>query len=173
MNLAAIKDWIVALSGSVSMLAVALGIWMSLREFRLKLRAEARQQQSADVESDVRLQTLFSELMKTANGRSGYQVSEKAVEFLLQNAKSSSGQVDIPTLNRAIENLAVLRLPVGSAAQDAAVASIAALTLRHKSLEQPGIRALEALCKPVTSRTAEETLKEVQKTLAARAGQRM
>jgi hypothetical protein len=124
MTLGEAKDWVLALSASVSMLAVATGVWMSLREYRLKMQAEARQQRSADIEADVRLQTLFAELMKIANGRSGYQVSEKAVEFLLQHMKTSTGEVDIPSLNRAIEDLAVLRLPVGSAAQDAAVASI-------------------------------------------------
>lgn len=61
-----------------------------------------------------------------------------------------------------------MTLPVGSAAQDAAVASIAALTLRHKALEEPGLRALEALCSPVTSRNAVATLKAVQEMLAAR-----
>jgi len=84
MNLAAIKEWILTISASVSMLSVAFGIWLSLRDLRLKLQAETRQQHSADVEADIRLQTLFAELMKIANGRSGYEVSEKAVEFLLK-----------------------------------------------------------------------------------------
>ena len=67
----------------------------------------------------------------------GYQVSEKAVEFLLQNARSSSGGLDITTLKQSILPLAVLTLPVRSAAQDAAVGSIATLAIHHKTLEDP------------------------------------
>jgi ribosomal protein S7 len=172
MTIADLKEWVLTISASVSMIAVAVGIWMSLREYRIKLQAERRQQQSAEIEAEIRLQTLFSELMKTANGRSGYQVSEKAVEFCLQHIKTTTGDTDIATLNRAIENLAVLTLPVGSASQDAAIAAIAALTLRHKELEEPGLRALQSLCNPVTSKHAEHYLKEVTETLALRSNAR-
>jgi hypothetical protein len=168
MTIAEVKDWILAISASVSMIAVAVGIWMSLKEYRLKLQSELRQQQSAEIEAEIRLQTLFSELMKTANGRSGYQVSEKAVEFLLQNIKTTTGETDIVALNRAIQDLAILRLPVGSASQDAAVAAIAALTLRYKALEEPGLRALESLCNPITSKHAEHYQREVHETLLSR-----
>jgi hypothetical protein len=168
MNLANIKEWVLTLSASVSMLAVGVGIWMSLREYRLKLQAERRQQRSAEVESEIRLQTLFSELMEIANGRNGYQVSEKAVEFLLQNFKSPSGDLNLAMLNQAIEDLAILTLPVGSAQQDTAIAAIAALTLRHSILEDPGLRALESLCSPATSKVAPSYLKLVRDSLSAR-----
>jgi hypothetical protein len=170
MSIAEAKEWVLTLSASVSMLAVAVGIWMSLREYRLKLRAEARQQLSAEIEAEIRLQTLFSELMRVANGRSGYQVSEKAVEFLLENIKKEGGAIDLPALNQAIEDVAVLTLPVGSASQDAAVAAIAALTLGHEVLEEPGLRALESLCSPVTSKHAETYLKKVRNVLSQRRG---
>ena len=165
MNIADIKEWVLTLSASVSMLAVGVGIWMSLREYRLKLQAERRQQRSAEVESEIRLQTLFSELMEIANGRNGYQVSEKAVEFLLQNFK---GDLNLAVLNQAVKDLAILTLPVGSAQQDAAIAAIAALTLRHSILEDPGLRALESLCSPETSKVANSYLKLVRDSLSAR-----
>lgn len=168
MNINVFKEWILTISASVSMLAVAVGIWMSLREYRIKLQAERRQQRSAGIEAEIRLQTLFSELMKIANGRSGYQVSEKAVDFLLQNVKATSGEINTAHLNQALEDLAILTLPVGSASQDAAVAAIAALTLRYEELEEPGLRALESLCNPVTSKHAEPYLKLVRDTLSSR-----
>jgi len=168
MALADFKEWILTLSASISMISVAVGVWLSLREYRLKLQSERRQQRSAEIEAEIRLQTLFSELMKVANGRSGYQVSEKAVEFLLQNLKTDEDDTNIATLNRAIENLAILTLPVGSASQDAAVASIASLTVRYRELEEPGLRALESLCSPVTSKHAEHYLEEVRETLESR-----
>lgn len=172
MTSAGLKEWILIVSASVSMIAVAIGIWMSLREYRIKLQAERRQQRSAEIEAEIRLQTLFSELMKIANGRSGYQVSERAVDFLLQHLKADSGDINIANLNRTIEELAILTLPVGSASQDAAVAAIAALTLRHEELEEPGLRALESLCNPVTSKHAEAYLKKVRDALLSRCSER-
>jgi hypothetical protein len=53
----------------------------------VKLKAEARAQESSELEAEVRLNALFSELMVTANGRSGYVVSDKAIEYLLEKLK--------------------------------------------------------------------------------------
>lgn len=166
MSLTEAKDWVLVASASISMLAVAAGIWMSLRDFRLKLRAETRQQRSAEIEAEIRLQTLFSELMKVANGRSGYQVSEKAVDFVLQRVKVAEGELDIEVLNQKLEDLAILNLPVGSAAQDAAVAAIAMLATRYDVLREPGLRALESLCNPETSEHAKSYLAKVRDEVA-------
>jgi hypothetical protein len=172
MTITEFKELILTISASISMLAVAIGIWMSLKEYRIKLQAERRQQRSAEIEAEIRLQTLFSELMKIANGRSGYQVSEKAVDFVLQNVKSPSGEINIANLNQAIEDFAILTLPVGLASQDAAVAAIAALTLRYNELEEPGLRALESLCNSNMSKHAESYLKMVRDARSSRSGER-
>ncbi len=145
MDVSQLKEWILTVSASISMLAVAVGVWMSLKEYRLKLQAEARERRSAEVEAEIRLQTLFSELMSRANGRSGYAVSENAAQFVLQNLHSDEGTLDLETLNQAVEDGAILTLPVGAAAQDAAVAAIAGLTIRHPELRDTGLRALESL----------------------------
>ncbi len=165
MSMSEAKDWVLVVSGSISMLSVAVGIWMSLREYRLKIRSETRQQKSAEIEAEIRLQTLFSEIMKTANGRSGYQLSEKAAEFFLQNIKLE-GEVDVDNLNRSLADLAVLTLPVGSAAQDAAVAAISSLAIRYDVLRSPGLRALESLCDPVTSKHAAKYLADLKGVIA-------
>jgi hypothetical protein len=160
-----VKEWILTVSASVSMIAVAVGVWMSLKEYRLKLQAEGRQQRSAEVEAEIRLQTLFSDLMNIANGRSGYQVSEKTAEFVLQNLKPPNGEIDLASLNQAVEDGAILTLPVGSAAQDAAVAAIAGLTLRHKELREAGLRALESLSRTVPTGCAPAYLESVTEAL--------
>jgi hypothetical protein len=168
MDILQLKEWILVISTSISMIAVAIGIWMSLREYRIKLQSELRQQRSAEIESEIRLHTLFTDLMKTANGRSGYQVSEKAVEYFLTHGKPSSRKINYKELNQAIEDIAILTLPVGSASQDAAVAAIASLALKYKELEEPGLRALESLCNPVTSKHAEAYLKKIHNELSSR-----
>jgi hypothetical protein len=168
MNVTAFKEWIVAVSASVSMLSVAVGVWLSLAEYRMKLRDEHRQELSADVEREIRLQTLFTELMQIANGRSGHQVSEKAVEFVLANVGdlvTEGGKIDLSTLNSAVRELAVVDLPVGSAAQDAAIAAIASLTERHPMLREAGLRALESLKYPTTSPVVEHYHRQVTEFL--------
>lgn len=136
MDVTEVKEWILIVSASITMLSVAAGVWLSLREYRLKLRGERRQELSAEIEAEIHLQTLFTDLMQIANGREGYQVSEKAVEFLLATWKIEDGKLDIKTLNREAADLAIFTLPVGAASQDAAVAAIAALTMRHRMLHE-------------------------------------
>ena len=60
-----------------------------------------------------------------------------------------------------IEDLSILRIPVGSASQDAAIAAIAALTMRYSILHETGLRALESLIHPVTSPVAKYYYDEV------------
>lgn len=160
-----IKQWILTLSAAVTMLSVATGIWLSLKEYRLKLQAERRQQASSEIEGEIKLQKLFAEMAMIANGRSGYTVSEKAVAYLLDNMQSTKGEIDLDKINRALEDLAVIRLPVGSASQDAAIAAIASLTKRHKALHAPGLRALESLANPPVSPVVSDYLNDVRQYL--------
>ena len=149
----AILKWVQVSSASVSMLAVALGIWLALREYRIKLLAERRQQKTSEVEGEIRLQAHFSALMDIANGRSGYAVSEEAAKFALSHLPEA--EMKPKAINQVVEDLAILTLPVGSAAQDAAVASIAHLAVKYETLREPGLRALRSLCVPVTSKHAQ------------------
>ena len=167
MTLAEAKDWVLVISGSITMLSIAVGIWLSLREYRLKLKAESRLERSSEIETEIRLLTLFTTLMQTANGRSGYHVSEKAVEFLLANAGAGGGRVDADALSQAVTRFATLTLPVGSAAQDAAVAAIASLTIKHPMLRDAGMRALQSLVEPLISPAAAYYHEKVQTHLKA------
>lgn len=164
MDLDGIKEWIIVLSASVTMLSVATGIWLSLREYRLKLQAEGRLERASEIEAEIRLHTLFTQLMRTANGRSGYQLSEKAIEFLLAHFHSEGGKLDIVAVNRALEDLSIIRFPVGSAEQDSSVAAISSLTIRHPVLREAGMRALQALVHPATSPVAQNYY---EKTISA------
>ena len=84
MNLSEAKEWLLVMSGSAALVSLAISTWLALREYRLKLQAEARAANSAKAETDVRLLKAFTELMDLANGRSGYVVSEKIIEELFR-----------------------------------------------------------------------------------------
>jgi hypothetical protein len=165
MNLTEIKDWLVPISTSFGIITVAVGVWMSLREYRLKLKAEARLEKSAEVEANIRLLTLFSEFMKTANGRSGYATSEKAIEWFLSNQQPqevSKSQGGLNNLNQQLEDLAILTLPVGSAAQDSTVAAIAVLAERHEILRDVAAQALDSLKFPRLSTVVDKYARRVE-----------
>ena len=141
-----IREWILVLSGSITLLSVAISSWLALRQYRLKLKEEERACASARVEADIRLVKAFSELMDIAHARSGQVLSEKTVESLFsQKAISQSELADPEALSRKLATAAVFTLTVGLAAQDAAIAAIAVLGARHEVLRQPAIQALESL----------------------------
>jgi hypothetical protein len=165
MNPTEVKDWLVPVSTSFGIVTVAVGVWMSLREYRLKLKAEARLEKAAEVEANIRLLTLFSEFMKTANGRSGYATSEKAIEWFLSNKQPqevSHSQGGLKNLNQQLEDLAILTLPVGSAAQDSTIAAIAVLAERHEILKDVAAQALDSLKFPRLSTVVDKYARRVQ-----------
>ena len=123
MNLNTIKEWLIVLSSMGSLIMVAFGVWFALRDYRLKLKAETRLKSSAQVEQDIQLLKLFTEIMNIAHGRGGTQVSERAVELILKPEVAKELFSQGKELKDLLNN-AVIVLPVGGAAQDAAIAAI-------------------------------------------------
>ena len=60
-----IKDAVISLTG----LFAIFQIWLSLKEYRLKLQAETRLTESTRAETDIRLLETFSRFVNTATGR--------------------------------------------------------------------------------------------------------
>jgi hypothetical protein len=145
MNASTLKDWLVPVSTSLVLISTAVGIWLSLRDYRLKLQAEARLKYSAQVETDIQLLKLFTEIMNIANARGASVVSEKAVEFLLKDKNLQELTMNGRHIRDILMDGAVLVLPVGEAAQDAAIAAIATLGRRHEILQDASVQALESL----------------------------
>jgi hypothetical protein len=140
------REWILVMSGSVTLLSVATSSWLALRQYRLKLKEEERLSLSARTETDIRLVKAFGEIMDIAHGRSGHVLSEKTVESLFsKNAFNQTDLADSQLLRQRLETAAVFTLPVGLAAQDAAIAAIASLGARHDVLRGPATQALESL----------------------------
>ncbi|MGE0259564.1 MAG: hypothetical protein AB7H71_04945 [Alphaproteobacteria bacterium] len=146
-----IRAWLVAASGVVSMLAVAIGIWVSLKDYRLKLKAETRLANSTQVELDIKLLTLFPQIMNIANGRGENIHSEKAIEILLQSmvARIDTNRgpdvKEVERIRNTLRDTTIFAAPVGGAAQDAAIAAIWALGKRHELLRPVSKRALESI----------------------------
>ena len=144
MDLTLLKDWLVPISTFITLITASIGGWLSLREFRLKVRAETRLAQSSELESDIKLITLFIEIMDIAHGRGGNQVSEKAIEAILSPEVIKGLGLSRENIREILEN-SVIRLPVGFAAQDAAICAIWALGHKHAILKPIAIQALYSL----------------------------
>src|SRR3990170_4374615 len=83
MVLETLTDLLIPISTFVTLITASIGGWLALKEYRLKLRAETRLAESSEVESDIKLLKLFTEIMDIAHGRGGYDVSEKVMERIL------------------------------------------------------------------------------------------
>jgi hypothetical protein len=145
MDLAAIKEWLVPLSTFVALITGSIGGWLSLKEYRLKVQAETRVARSAELEADIKLLKLFTEIMTIAHARGGTTVSEKVIEKLLTPEMLKELGIPPTAIQSVIAN-AVINLPVGVAAQDAAISAIWVLGGRHEILRPVAIQALTSLC---------------------------
>jgi len=144
MELSTIKEWLVPASTCITLITASIGGWLSLREYRLKVKADIRLTQSTELEADIKLLKLFTEIMNIAHARGGVQVSEKAIEKILSPEVIKELGITKIDIKAAIDN-AVISLPVGIAAQDAAICAIWVLGKRHNVLKPVAIQALMTL----------------------------
>lgn len=142
MDISTLKDWLVPVSTAGSLIAVAVGAFLSLREYKLKLRADTRLAYSAQVEADIKLLTLFTTIMNIAHARGESVVSDKLLE-LMTNPEILSKLP--PGASLDLKDAGVITLPVGVAAQDAAIAAVCELGKKHALLRPVAIQALESL----------------------------
>ena len=141
-----VKDWLLVVSGTITLLSVAISSWLALGQYRLKLKEEERLSVSARTETDIKLVKVFSELMDIAHGRSGHVLSEKTVEFLLAHNFVPDREMSYASaVGRKLAAAAIFALPVGEASQDAAIAAIAALGGRHEVLRDLALQGLQSL----------------------------
>ncbi len=145
-TLAIVRDWLIPVSTFITLLTVAIGAYQSLREYRLKLRAESRLTTSTAVEMDIKLMQGFTDLLALAHSRKGSYLSEKTVEKMFDNKLFTDQELKDPQLlNRKLEAVAVLNVFSGIAEQDAFIAAITNLGIKHEILRSPTIQALETM----------------------------
>lgn len=144
--LEAIKGWLVPVSTFITLLTLAAGAYESLKEYRLKLKAEQRLAISTAVEMDIKLMQGFTDLLALAHSRKGSYLSEKVVEKMFDNRLFTEEELSDPDLlSRKLEKVAVLNIFSGKAEQSAFVAAITNLALKHEILKAPTIQALESM----------------------------
>lgn len=157
-----IKDWLIPVSTFITLLTVSIGTYQSLKEYRLKLKAEIRLSQSAEVDMDIKLMQGFTQLLALAHARKGNYLSEKTVEKMFEKELFTEEELHNPNkLNRKIEQVAILNIYSGVAEQDAFVAAITNLGLKHEILRTPVIQALETMMTFIPN-TAEKYLNRIK-----------
>jgi hypothetical protein len=160
MDISVLKDWLVPISTFVTLITASIGGWLALREYRLKVKAEIRLTKSAELEADIKLLKLFTEIMNIAHARGGNVVSDKAIEKILTPEIIKQFGLSGEDLQNILRN-SVVMLPVGVAAQDAAISAIWVLGNRHEVLKPVAIQALTSLTgfKPIVATPYLEDLK--------------
>jgi hypothetical protein len=128
----------------IAVTAAIISAAVALLEYGLKVNAERRLTKSTKIESDIKLIKLFTEIMDIAHGRRGSYVSEKAVEMLLPFEIEEASEFLVSDIKGTLEK-AVINLPVGLAAQNAAIRSIYELGKEHQILKPIAIQGLENL----------------------------
>lgn len=159
-----IRDLLIPLSAVGSLLSVAIGSLLALKQYRLKLEAETRLKETARIESNLQLLRVFTEIMNIAHARVAYYSSEKAIEAILKPENVASLLHDRAKLSQTIQ-ACIVPLPVGAAAQSASIAAIAALGQRHEILTNVAIEGLKSLTK-VGIEVPEEYLKALNEKAA-------
>src|SRR3954452_5418823 len=100
MDLAAVRDWILVLSASATLLSVAASVWLGVQQYRLKLKAEERLARSAQAETDLRLLSAFADLVQDATSTGKYRVSETLLKFLIDSGHLTRADLDNPSALR-------------------------------------------------------------------------
>ena len=132
-----IKELLVPIATSVTLLSVAISSWLALKQYRLKLKSEK-------IENDIKLIKAFCDLLNLAHARSQTTFSEKFLDKLFEKEIISKADFEELSLDQKIDKTALI-VPVGSAAQDAAIAAVATLGLRHDVLKDASVQALTSL----------------------------
>jgi hypothetical protein len=165
MNFGDIRDWVIL----ISIGSAAIGILLSLKEYRIKLQAETRLAESTRAETDVRLLQLFTELLEIASGRMGEAVfSKEILDMLIQkDILTEDDYKSLDSLKSKISKATMIAQTPGIESVNAAYASIATLAKRHPVLYEPAIEALET-CRKWNPQLSEKYLISIHDEITTR-----
>lgn len=140
------EKWIKLFVECSSLIAIVIGLFEFMKNYKLKLKGEIRLQEQSKVNADISLLNNFTKIMEVAHARGGYKVSETIIEKYLEKQNITKyNDTELSNLNDKIETGSILTFPVGAAAQDAAIASIYELGTRHEILKNPALQGLKSL----------------------------
>jgi hypothetical protein len=144
-GISGIKEWLLPISGFVSLITVAIGSWLAVNNYLLNIEAEKRLNDSTTIESNINLLTHFSKMMQMANSRYDPILSEKVIEGLFQNkiinAEDFKDEASIKIASRKLE-YSLLTPAYGLATQKAAIGAIYTLGKEHYILREAAIEGL-------------------------------
>jgi hypothetical protein len=161
------EPWIPIVAPVATVFAAFLAAIPFYLQTNLKRKEEIRLTRAGQAEADVRLCTLFVQLMAKAHNRSEWTVADAAV----QAAINSEGPL-APTSTEAFRDLiqAAVVYPAGLSEQLAAISAVAELGVRYDLLCAPGLVGLESVASwwpppiPPVLTAAIETLKAKSRT---------
>lgn len=144
-NFNGLQDWLIPISSFELLITVAIGSWITVNNYTLKIEKERRLSDSSTVESNVRLLKLFSEMMQIANSRYEPILSEKVIEGLFDKgiitAKDYENMKNTEIVKLKLETAVVTPL-YGLATQESAIAAIYSLGKKHSILLDAAIDGL-------------------------------
>lgn len=136
-------DWL-PLIGPVATIIVA---WVALQpaylQFKSKLNEEQRLARSSRAEADIRLMTLFTQLMAKAHAREIPIVAVDLAAAVIAS-QSSLAPASLDELKCLLE-ACVVTPAAGAAEQEAAIAAVAELGCRYEVLRAPALAGLEQI----------------------------
>ena len=119
---------------------------IAIYTYKLKVKAEVSLIKKNESEIDIKLIKQFSELLMTANARSGYVISENAIQnYFDKNPNLTSNSDELKKINQDLEDLAILTLPVGLASQNATAIALTDFAIKHTLLKRATKIAIEQL----------------------------
>ena len=140
-----IQDWLIPVSSIELIITVAIGSWITVNNYTLKIQKEQRLSDSSTVESNVRLIKLFSEIMQIANSRYEPILSEKVIEGLFDKGiitvKDYENMKNTEIVKLKLET-SVVTPSYGLATQESAIAAIYSLGKEHPILLDAAIDGL-------------------------------
>jgi uncharacterized protein YfeS len=165
-GISGIKEWLLPISGCVSLITVAISSWLAVNHYLLKIEAEKRLNDSASTESNIRLLTHFSKMMQMANSRYDPILSEKVIEGLFQNkiinADDYKDEASMKLASQKLEQ-SLLTPTYGAATQKAAIGAIYALGKEHYILRDAAIEGLTSINANLNYESIEKFIDDLKK----------
>jgi hypothetical protein len=143
---AQVRDWLLVLSASAALLAVAVSVWLGVRDYRRKLRAEEQLARAGCAETELRLADKFLDLVLLAAGTGRYTRSAALLRHLLRKGVIDEDDFnDPPELHSKVLRMVLMPgTACGPSASAYVVRVIGVLAARHEVLRELGIEALQS-----------------------------
>jgi flagellar biosynthesis component FlhA len=144
-GLTGVQQWLIPISGFVSLITISIGSLLGIYNYRLNVQAEKRLNDSTTIESNIRLLTLFSKMMQISNSRSEPVLSEKVIEGLFQNKLVTENDFkDEASFQKLYKKLQLSVIPpYGLATQKASIGAVYTLGKEHSILRYAAIEGLK------------------------------